>query len=67
MKIAVGTSPIAPVHSAAFLPRSYNPKVKVANSTARSAKPQLPFFMVLSALITTDNLLALQKTESKGL
>jgi len=67
MKLGVGTSSIAPIHSAAFLPRSYNPKAKVLISTTKTAATQSPFFMILSALVTTDNLLLKQKTKSKGL
>ena len=55
MKIGVGTGPIAPIHSAAFLPRSYKPKEKMPISTTKPAATQSSFFMILSALATTDN------------
>jgi hypothetical protein len=66
MKIVVSTNPILPIRSAAFSPRSYNPKAKVPISTSKRAANQAPFFMVLSALIT-DNSNMLHKTESKVL
>jgi len=54
MNIGVGTGPIAPIHSAAFSPRSYKPKEKMPISTTKPAAKQSSFFMVLSALVTTD-------------
>jgi hypothetical protein len=54
MKIGVGTGPIAPIHSAAFSPRSYKPKGKMPISTTKPVATQSSFFMILSALITTD-------------
>ncbi|PKM77096.1 MAG: hypothetical protein CVU90_08825 [Firmicutes bacterium HGW-Firmicutes-15] len=55
MKIGVCTAPIAPIHSAAFSPRSYNPKAKVPISITKPAAKQSQFFMVLSALLTADS------------
>ena len=54
MKIGVGTGPIAPIHSAAFPPRSYKPKGEMPISTTKLAATQSSFFMILSTLITTD-------------
>ena len=66
MEIIVRTGAIAPIHSAGFLPRSYNPKPKVPISTTKTAATQSQFFMVLSELVTTDNSHLPHKTKSKG-
>lgn len=67
MKIGVSSGRIAPINSAAFLPRSYNPKAKVPISTTKRAATQLKFSVVLSAMLKTDTSHLPQKAENKAL
>ncbi|HWP97510.1 MAG TPA: hypothetical protein VN426_11755 [Syntrophomonadaceae bacterium] len=62
MKTNMGAGSIAPVRSAAFSPRSYNPKAKKYLAKTKITAKQSSFSKVLSALITTDNAHLPQKT-----
>ena len=55
MNIGMGIRQIAPIYSASFSPKSYNPKAKGPVSISKQDAKQSPFFEVLSALVTADN------------